>query len=82
MSTFSAMTCDGCGLVDDTFQTDITGEEIKNDPEKVLMSVKTYFQDAGWYISMGYDLCPTCKETKPIPPVVNYEISVVSIKKD
>lgn len=62
--TASIMTCDGCGLLDDTFEPDITAEEMQANTEAALMSVKTYFADQGWYISLGYDLCPNCREKK------------------
>lgn len=58
--TASIMTCDGCGFTDDAFQPNITAEEMQNDTAAALMSVKKYFEDQGWRVSLGYDLCPNC----------------------
>jgi hypothetical protein len=63
-TTASVMMCDSCDFTDSSFQPDITRDQLLNDTEATLMSVKTYFQDAGWYTSLGYDLCPNCREQK------------------
>jgi hypothetical protein len=65
--TASLMICDGCGFEDDSFHPVIDVEEMKADPAVVLMDVKTYFQDQGWEISLGYDLCPNCVHKKETP---------------
>lgn len=60
-NSIAIMTCNGCGL-EESYSPTINIEEMKEHTVQALMAVKKYFEDQGWFIAIGLDLCPNCKE--------------------
>ena len=57
--TAATIMCDKCGKTE-TCRPNITLENFES--IEGFMDVKTYWADAGWKVSLGYDLCPGCVE--------------------